>query len=313
MSDARLRFRSSVLTKRDSWTSRIRENAQQLLAPSRTMSPSAHGGAFHLLDLAHTRREGGAQTASLLTHGVAIGALLLVALYAPLSPKNCPDCVRKPLGPVTYTAPKTLLPAKVGTGGNESGGASNPLPTTRGLLPPHSAIALAPPRIPENANVKAPAPQAIWDQLAPTLSTPADPLGLPTMSQKTDSGGPGPGTGIGDGPGHRAGTGEDLGDGIGLPGSGHDGVASEPTCAYCPNPVYTDQARQEKIQGSVMVQVLVGPDGRTTEVRVSKGLGLGLDERAAQTIRGWHFNPAKDRNGRAVARWIAIETVFRLF
>jgi outer membrane biosynthesis protein TonB len=46
---------------------------------------------------------------------------------------------------------------------------------------------------------------------------------------------------------------------------------------------------------------------------VSKGLGLGLDERATQTIRGWHFNPAKDGTGHAVASWVTIETIFRLF
>ena len=313
MSDARLRFLSAVLTKTDSWTRRIRENAQLALAPARIASPSASGVAFHLMDSAHTRDAGGAQTASLLTHGVAIGALLLVALHSPLTPKNCPDCVAKPSGPITYTALKAFLPAKTGTGGNTSGGARNPIPTTRGLPPLYSSAALAPPRIPENANVKAPVPQALFDPEAPALIAPVSQLGLPWMSRKTDSGGPGPGTGIGDGPGHRAGTGDDGGDGIGLPGSGHDGVASEPTCAYCPNPAYTDQARNEKIQGSVMLEVLVGADGRALDVRVAKGLDLGLDERAARTIAGWHFHPAQDRNGRAVRRWIAIETVFRLF
>ena len=313
MSDARLRFASSVLTKTDSWTRRIRENAQQLLAPACIASPAAGGQAFHLMDSAPIRRAGGAQTASLLTHGIATGALLLLALHSPLAPTNCPDCVAKPSGPITYTAPKAFLPAKTGTGGNMSGGARNPIPATRGLLPPYSSVALAPPRIPENENVKAPVPQALFDPEAPALIAPVNQLGLPWMSRMTDSGGPGPGTGIGDGPGHRAGTGDDGGDGIGLPGAGHDRVASEPTCAYCPNPAYTDEARHEKIQGSVMLEVLVGADGRALDVRVAKGLGLGLDERAAHTIAGWRFHPARDRNGRAVRRWIAIETVFRLF
>ena len=133
------------------------------------------------------------------------------------------------------------------------------------------------------------------------------------MKDKTDSGGQGPGHGIGDGDGDRMGDGKDGGSGIGTPGTGHDRAASEPTCMYCPNPAYTDEARHEKIQGSVTLQVLVGADGRAMDVRVSKGLGLGLDERAAQTIRGWHFHPAKDASGHAVATWITIETVFRLF
>ena len=231
MSDSRFPLFSSNFTQKDPWLIRIRENAKQLLSVSRLAPTSANGAAFHLLSFEHTRREGSAQSASLLTHGFAVGALVLFALHSPLRPA-CPDCVQKPSGPITYTAPLNPFHPKPGTSGNESGSDNNPIPATRGLLPPHSSIALAPPRIPENSSVKAPVPQAILDREAPELTTPVNDIGLPWMAEKTDSGGPGPGKGIGNGPGRRVGDGPDGGQGVGTPGMGHDGIASEPTCSY---------------------------------------------------------------------------------
>jgi protein TonB len=67
------------------------------------------------------------------------------------------------------------------------------------------------------------------------------------------------------------------------------------------------------VQGTVTLRVLVGADGKASEVRVIRGVGFGLDERAVHTVRGWKFNPAHDVNQHAVAAWITIEAVFRLF
>jgi len=44
-----------------------------------------------------------------------------------------------------------------------------------------------------------------------------------------------------------------------------------------------------------------------------RGVGFGLEERAAETVRGWKFNPARDASRRPVAAWVTIEAVFRLF
>jgi protein TonB len=88
---------------------------------------------------------------------------------------------------------------------------------------------------------------------------------------------------------------------------------TRPSCAYCPDPQYTDEAREAKLQGTVTLAVLVGADGRASEIRMVKGIGLGLDERAEQAIRGWKFMPARDAARRAVPEWITVEAVFRLF
>jgi len=105
------------------------------------------------------------------------------------------------------------------------------------------------------------------------------------------------------------------------PGAGHgtaDGgpyanVLSLPQCAYCPDPQYSDEAREAKLQGAVTMLVLVGTDGRASQIRVARGIGLGLDDRAVQAIRGWKFVPALDASRRAVPVWVTVEAVFRLF
>ena len=67
------------------------------------------------------------------------------------------------------------------------------------------------------------------------------------------------------------------------------------------------------MQGTVTLRVLVGADGRASDIRVLRGVGYGLEERAVQAIRGWKFSPAQDANHRAVAAWVTIEAIFRLF
>ena len=86
-----------------------------------------------------------------------------------------------------------------------------------------------------------------------------------------------------------------------------------PTCVICPYPIYTDEARHVKVQGTVTLRVLVGTDGRAAQIRVVSGVGYGLEERAEQTVRGWKFKPAIDAARRPVPAWVTIEAVYRLF
>jgi TonB family protein len=67
------------------------------------------------------------------------------------------------------------------------------------------------------------------------------------------------------------------------------------------------------MQGTVTLRVLVGVDGKASDIRVMRGVGFGLEERAVETVRAWKFRPARDANRHSVAAWITIEAVFRLF
>ena len=56
-------------------------------------------------------------------------------------------------------------------------------------------------------------------------------------------------------------------------------------------PEYTDEARIAELEGAVQVRAVVGIEGRAREVKVTRPLGLGLDEKAAEAVRKWRFWP----------------------
>ena len=62
-------------------------------------------------------------------------------------------------------------------------------------------------------------------------------------------------------------------------------------------PGYTDEAKKKKIQGEVIVTVVVDEKGEVTEPKVKKGLGAGLDESAIEAAKYFKYKPGlKDDN-----------------
>jgi len=94
--------------------------------------------------------------------------------------------------------------------------------------------------------------------------------------------------------------------------AGRDGVTL-PTCIYCPEPIYTDEARNAKYQGTLDVDATVTPDGRVTDPHVAHSPGLGLEEKAIAAVGTWKLRPCKDSNGIPVACLARIEVAFHLF
>ena len=132
------------------------------------------------------------------------------------------------------------------------------------------------------------------DENAPPVVAAVPQLGLPWMPNDTNSAGPGKNGGIGSGP--SGGMGDNSGGdaGEGESGAPYSRGMTMPVCVTCPYPLYTDEARKVKMQGGVMLRVLVGADGRAAQIRVARGIGYGLDERAVESVRGWKFAPARD-------------------
>jgi TonB family protein len=76
-------------------------------------------------------------------------------------------------------------------------------------------------------------------------------------------------------------------------------------------PEYTEEARTAKYQGTVVLAVEIRPDGFADNIRVVRGLGLGLDENAMTAVRQWQFQPST-KDGAAVTVQATIEVNFRL-
>jgi TonB family protein len=76
-------------------------------------------------------------------------------------------------------------------------------------------------------------------------------------------------------------------------------------------PAYTEEARRAKVEGSVLLYVEVGVDGRAHDIRVIRGLGFGLDRQAIEAVRQWRFRPGI-KNGLPANTPATIEVQFHL-
>jgi TonB family protein len=63
----------------------------------------------------------------------------------------------------------------------------------------------------------------------------------------------------------------------------------QPTVLTQPEPDYSDEAREKKVEGEVYLEFVVGVDGRAHDVHVTKSLGSGLDEKSIEAVKQWTF------------------------
>ena len=152
-------------------------------------------------------------------------------------------------------------------------------------------------------------------QAEPARATTADAAGTSSMTAGVSGGG---GTGGGVGTGHGTGVGSGNGPGVGTGESvDYNGVFSvgsvtaRPQILGRPTPGYTDEARRNQIEGSVKVSVLLKADGTVSDIKVARGLGYGLDEKAIEAARQLRFVPGQ-KDGHAVSVRLFLEFKFSL-
>ncbi len=85
---------------------------------------------------------------------------------------------------------------------------------------------------------------------------------------------------------------------------------SPPRVRHNPKPECSSEAIKARHKGVVVLQTLIGTDGRVELVFVSRMAGMGLDEKAVEGVRKWKFDPAR-KNGKPVRVWQSIEVNFR--
>jgi protein TonB len=295
------------------------QNIRDLISPPKLPPLKVTSRPVKVKDIWSKDKAFGPSQAIALGVHIGITLLILFPLYkfattAAQTPVN--NQLVTPLDISDYTM---KLPAgKDKAGGGGGGGERAPLPATKGKLPKWSMTQIAPPMVkthPESkieATLLGPPDMKIP---SPNLDNYGDPL----QRLVNGSGGPGGGSGIGTGNGTGIGSGDGggLGPGAGggtgggyfRPGTGGVGY---PSCAYCPDPKYSEEARKAKYQGTVVLQAVITPDGRAIEIQVVKGPGLGLEEKAVEAVKQWRFKPALGPSGKPVAVVVPIEVTFRL-
>jgi protein TonB len=200
--------------------------------------------------------------------------------------------------------------------GGGSGGAAEKILASKGLvrsareqITPPITLRTPQPIITAEATVVAP----------PELSFPRTrQVGDPLSALKIASVGPGAGGGIGGKTGGGVGDGKGPGRGNGANGGCCDGLyavgngVSMPRAIYSPEPEFSEEARKLKFQGDVILLGTIGADGLPRNLTVVRTLGMGLDEKALETVRTWRFDPAR-KDGRPVAVQMNIIVNFRLY
>jgi protein TonB len=222
------------------------------------------------------------------------------------------------VGLVTDISPYVLPPSAKESGGGGGGGERDKLEASKGSLPRQSREQITPPAV----IVRNEAPKLAVEPtvVAPQIQLPptgvlGDPLSKilgPPSSGTGSGGGIGSGSGGGVGSGHGPGVGPGYGGGIGGGVYRVGGGVSAPRAIYQPDPEYSEEARKAKYQGTVVLWMIVGADGRPRDIKVMRQVGMGLDEKAIEAVRTWKFEPAR-KNGQPVAVQINVEVSFRLY
>ncbi len=163
----------------------------------------------------------------------------------------------------------------------------------------------------EQLNIPAKMTAAATESLPGAIEAPPGP---PTLSQGSGSGGgAGTGTGSGVGPGQGSGLGPGTGGGTGggnyRPGNG----VTVPRVLREVKPQYTSDAMRAKVQGVVLLECVVRPDGSVGDVQILRSLDgvFGLDQEAIKAAKQWRFAPGT-RLGEPVPVLVTIELQFTL-
>jgi len=224
---------------------------------------------------------------------------------------------------ITYLATDegpALKPSKTQVGGGGGGGDRDKLQASQGKLPKLSMEQITPPMVVvRNENPKLAVeptvvvpPEVKLAYNAPNLGDPLSHMPGPPSNGTGYGGGIGSGSGggvgSGTGPGFGPGSGGGTGGGVFHVGGG----VSAPRAIFAPDPEYSEEARKAKYQGTCVLWMVVGPDGRPRDIRVARTLGLGLDEKAIEAVKQWKFEPAM-KDGRPVAVQINVEVTFHLY
>lgn len=254
---------------------------------------------------------------SFLAHMIMAGLLIWSGHWVYSHKEEIKQQVTNIVTDISPYVPMQVSKTKAGGGGG--GGDRDKLAAPKGALPKLSKEQITPPAVvirndnPKLAvdpsvvvppEIKLPTTGSLGDPLSKIMGPPSNGTGAGGGIGSGYGGGVGSGTGPGVGPGHGGG----YGGGAYRVGGG----VSAPKAVYSPDPDYSEEARKAKYQGTVVLWLVVGSDGKPHDIRVQRALGMGLDQKAIEAVREWRFEPAK-KDGQPVPVMINVEVNFRLY
>ena len=261
------------------------------------------------------KRVSGAFGVSFVIHVVAIALFIFIATrpYVQQAASLFPDAFNKDIVWLSIPGPG---------GGGGGGGNQSAEPPRKAELAGKDKITV-PVEKAAAPELKKEEPNPVQNLTIPAETTASATLSLPGMLEgappSTDSlgtgrgGGAGTGTGTGIGSGNGSGLGDGYGGGTGggayRPGNG----VETPKLLKEVKPQYTAQAMRAKIQGTVLLECVVQPDGSVGNIKVVRSLDatFGLDQEATKAARQWQFAPGT-RFGQPVPVLVTIEIAFTL-
>jgi periplasmic protein TonB len=181
------------------------------------------------------------------------------------------------------------------------------------ITPPAMVVRNDSPKLPVEPTVVVPPQVAMNHGSMPNLGDIKSPIPAGPMSNGTGTGaGIGSGSGGGIGSGTGGGVGEGRGGGMGGGVFRVGGGVSAPRAVDTPDPEYSEEARKAKYQGTVVLWLIVDPSGHPKDIKISRSLGMGLDQKAIEAVKKWTFEPAM-KDGKPVAVQINVEVNFHLY
>jgi protein TonB len=249
--------------------------------------------------------------------------LALILVVSAIIARRVVAAVVAPKATVALIDPGDIPPLKQAAthaGGGGGGGDRDVIQASKGKLPKLSMQQITPPSaVIRNLNPKlAVEPTIVVPPQVQLASNNMPNLGDPMSHAVMPSNGTGAGAGIGEGEGGGVGKGHGPGFGPGEGGGVGGGIfhvgggVSPPRPIFSPEPEFSEEARKAKYQGVVTLALVVGTDGRPSNIRVQSSLGMGLDEKAIEAVKNWRFEPAM-KDGHPVRVEIAVEVDFHLY
>lgn len=266
--------------------------------------------SFQGLDAATRQRSRKSNIVSFLIHAAIISGVLWLTLGSHSPIRHAEVTVVEPV-PITLYAPPPppkIMPVAKVTGGGGGGAHQIVEPTKSTPARVIPQMQLNAPRLLRFSQPKLAAEPSEVVKIAENSSVPN--LGMSNSPQiALASQGKGGGSGFGAGLGGGIGAGGGPGSGGGLMNVG--GGVSAPQIIHSIQPEFTQEAREANLQGNVAIQLIVDAQGNPQNIRITRHLGMGLDEKAIEAARQYKFRPAIYQ-GHPVAVQIVIDVDFHL-